>query len=174
MKLYKHKKRITVRTRSSYLTNKTNVILAYILHYKIIFVNKFNKKGDKNMEKERYYSLIDHNGNFELRDYESNRTIRSLFELDDLLNEQDAEIEKLKQDVIYERNFWRGQYYEKCRDCKELETENQQLKQSQKQQNAKIKQLREMNKVLCDIIDIMNNTNETLTDMVFTKQTKEK
>lgn len=59
-------------------------------------------------EKERYYSLIDNNGNFELRDYECGKTIHSLFELDDLLNQQDKRI-------------------------KELEEEIQQLKQSQKQ-----------------------------------------
>lgn len=48
-------------------------------------------------EKERYYSLIDHNGNFELRDYECGKTIHSLFELDDLLNQQDKQIKELEE-----------------------------------------------------------------------------
>ena len=48
------------------------------------------------MSKERFYSLIDHNGNFELRDYESNREIHSLFELDDFLNEQAQRITDLE------------------------------------------------------------------------------
>lgn len=48
-------------------------------------------------EKERYYSLIDNNGNFELRDYESNKDIHSLYELDDLLNQQDKRIKELER-----------------------------------------------------------------------------
>lgn len=47
-------------------------------------------------EKERYYSVIDCNGNFELRDYECGKTIHSLFELDDLLNQQDKRIKELE------------------------------------------------------------------------------
>lgn len=49
------------------------------------------------MEKERYYSLIDCNGNFELRDYESNREFHSLYELDVLLNQQDNRIKELEK-----------------------------------------------------------------------------
>lgn len=45
--------------------------------------------------KERYYSLIDHRGNFELRDYKSGIEFHSLFELDDLLNQQDNNINLL-------------------------------------------------------------------------------
>ena len=49
-------------------------------------------------EKERYYSLIDNNGNFELIDYESNNDIHSLYELDDLLNQQDKRIKELEEE----------------------------------------------------------------------------
>lgn len=49
-----------------------------------------------NEENERYYSVIDCNGNFELRDYECGKTINSLFELDDLLNQKDKRIKELE------------------------------------------------------------------------------
>lgn len=49
------------------------------------------------MQKERYRSWIDYNGNFELIDYESNQYITSLVKLDDLLNQQDKENKQLKQ-----------------------------------------------------------------------------
>ena len=55
-------------------------------------------------EKERYYSVIDCNGNFELRDYECGKTIHSLFELDDLLNRQDKCIKELDA-LTRELNF---------------------------------------------------------------------
>lgn len=49
-------------------------------------------------EKERYYSLIDHNGNFTLRDYETGNELTNLFDLDDLLNQQDKRIKELEQE----------------------------------------------------------------------------
>lgn len=67
-----------------------------------------------NEEKERYYSVIDCNGNFELRDYECGKTIHSLFELDDLLNRQDKcikELEKTKQYLDKVKSI----YCNKCR-----------------------------------------------------------
>lgn len=56
-------------------------------------------------EKERYYSLIDHNGNFELRDYECGKDIHSLYELDDLLNQQDKRIKELETLLKTVREF---------------------------------------------------------------------
>lgn len=80
-------------------------------------------------EQERYYSLIDCNGNFELRDYGSNREFHSLYELDDLLNQQDNRIKELENmNSLYldsENHF--------CDVVKRLNQEKQQLKQSQKQ-----------------------------------------
>ena len=101
-------------------------------------------------EKERYYSLIDNNGNFELRDYESNQDIYSLYELDDLLNQQDKRIKELEEEnqqlkeengyIIFadgydeDGNEIHRQEFVKYKDkFKELVEENKQLKQSQKQ-----------------------------------------
>ena len=46
-------------------------------------------------EKERYYSVIDCNEDFVIRDCESGRTCKSLFEVKTLLNYQDREINRL-------------------------------------------------------------------------------
>ena len=51
-------------------------------------------------EKERYYSLIDHNGNFTLRDYETGNELTNLFDLDDLLNQQDKRIKELQEENL--------------------------------------------------------------------------
>lgn len=75
-------------------------------------------------EKERYYSVIDCNGNFELRDYECGKTIHSLFELDDLLNRQDARIKELEDMVVKKQN----KLYSRLDEIKNLQEEKQQLK----------------------------------------------
>lgn len=99
------------------------------------------------MQKERYRSWIDYNGNFELIDYESNQYITSLVKLDDLLNQQDKEIKQLKEQLSNEE-----QSHDLCIKSFEEETEklrkqikfesdarerfkreNQQLKQTQNQ-----------------------------------------
>ena len=72
-------------------------------------------------EKERYYSLIDNNGNFELRDYESNKNIHSLYELDDLLNQQDKEIKQLKEENIKLKKIMgvmKNKKIEELQECK--------------------------------------------------------
>ena len=46
-------------------------------------------------EKERYYSVIDCNEDFVIRDCESNQTCKSLFEVKTLLNYQNREINRL-------------------------------------------------------------------------------
>ena len=76
-------------------------------------------------EKDRYYCLID----FELRDYESNKDIHSLYELDDLLNQQDKEIkylQKLNTEIIMQNKNL-------IKDAEIINQENQQLKQTHKQ-----------------------------------------
>lgn len=75
-------------------------------------------------EKERYYSVIDCNGNFELRDYECGKTIHSLFELDDLLNRQDARIKELEDMVVKKQN----KLYSRLDEIMNLQEEKQQLK----------------------------------------------
>ncbi len=77
-----------------------------------------------NEENERYYSVIDCNGNFELRDYECGKTIHSLFELDDLLNRQDARIKELEDMVVKKQN----KLYSRLDEIKNLQEEKQQLK----------------------------------------------
>lgn len=103
------------------------------------------------MEKERYYSLIDNNGNFELRDYESGQVIHSLFELDDLLNQQDARIKKLEK-IRDKGNQKLENFYNKKIDeldnaynksLDELIKANQQLELSQNQ-----KAIEELEKVI--------------------------
>lgn len=85
-------------------------------------------------KKERYYSLIDHNGNFELRDYKSGRDIHSLFELDDLLNQQDKRIEELDNmnSRLSQGIYW-GNGEQFCDVVKKLKEENKRLKQTQNQ-----------------------------------------
>ena len=84
-------------------------------------------------EKERYYSLIDNNGNFELRDYERGTEIYSIFELDELLNQQDKEIKTLKTKLEDRKRFCISQV--KCQQnlINKLLEENTQLQQLQKQ-----------------------------------------
>lgn len=84
-------------------------------------------------EKERYYSLIDNNGNFELRDYERGTEIYSTFELDDLLNQQDKKIKTLKTKLEDRKRFCISRV--KCQQnlINKLLEENNQLQQSQKQ-----------------------------------------
>lgn len=77
-----------------------------------------------NEENERYYSVIDCNGNFELRDYECGKTIHSLFELDDLLNRQDARIKELEDMVVKKQN----KLYSRLDEIMNLQEEKQQLK----------------------------------------------
>lgn len=112
----------------------------------LIFDRQINKlKGEKIImgEKERYYSLIDNNGNFELRDYESYKDIYSLYELDDLLNQQDKRIKELEEENGYiifadgydeNGNEIHRQEFVKYKDkFQEFVEENKQLKQTQKQ-----------------------------------------
>lgn len=77
-------------------------------------------------EKERYYSLIDHNGNFTLRDYETGNELTNLFDLDDLLNQQDARIKELEKEnqKANIKNYLTDYYL--------VEKENQQLKEELK------------------------------------------
>ena len=79
-------------------------------------------------EKERYYSLIDNNGNFELRDYKSNKDIHSLYELDDLLNQQDKRIKELELLL----NAYKKMKTNSVKGFEKLKQENQQLKQQLK------------------------------------------
>lgn len=93
-------------------------------------------------EKERYYSLIDNNGNFELRDYENGSDIYSTFELDELLNQQDKRIKELEEESqqLKERiskQFDKIQTLTKTCDVEKefgdkMALENRELKQSQK------------------------------------------
>ena len=86
-------------------------------------------------EKERYYSLIDCNGNFELRDYGSNREFHSLYELDDLLNQQDKRIKELEEKVnrISEINLYnRDLAKNSIKDVIGLRQENRTLKEQLK------------------------------------------
>ena len=92
------------------------------------------------MEKERYYSVIDYyKGYIEVRDYESGKTLHSLFELDDLLNQQDKHIKKMTKEngrIVFvdgydeNGNVIHKQKFVKYKDtCKELIEEKRKLKQ---------------------------------------------
>lgn len=138
----------------------------------LIFDRQINKlKGEKTIieEKERYYSLIDNNGNFELRDYETYNDIHSLYELDDLLNQQDARIKELEKESQKAniKNYLTDYYL--------VEKENQQLKQSQNQKAIKeledIRETIQYAKKICggkatdlDIVSA-NSYNRCLDDM---------
>lgn len=97
-------------------------------------------------EKERYYSLIDHNGNFTLRDYETGNELTNLFDLDDLLNQQDKRIKELEKEngyVLFEDGYdkdgneihkqvyitYKEAFTRLVLENKKLRKENQQLKQ---------------------------------------------
>lgn len=116
------------------------------------------------MENERYYSVIDNNGNIEVRDYESNRTINSLFDLDELLNEQDFQIKKL-QEIRDNGNQ------------KLLDMYNEKVNELDKQYNEHfeelIKQYDELNKRYCNEMDRnielanqLNKTQQTVIDLL--------
>lgn len=112
-------------------------------------------------QKERYYSLIDNNGNFELRDYECGKTIHSLFELDDLLNQQDKQIKELEE--LKKFNF---DYRDRC-----------QLEEYQRWADKEITQLTKLydklNKKYCEqqdeLIKIKENNKQIILDCVIYK-----
>ncbi len=100
------------------------------------------------MEKERYYSVIDYyKGDIEVRDYESGKTLHSLYELDDLLNQQDKHIKKLTKEngrIVFVDGYDENgkvvhkQKFVKYKDtCKELIEEKRKLKQLLETQKEK-------------------------------------
>lgn len=100
------------------------------------------------MEKERYYSLFDYNGSIEVRDCERGKTIHFLFELDDLLNQQDNRIKKLTKEngrIVFVDGYDKNgdvihkQKFVKYKDtCKELIEEKRKLKQQLEIQKGKM------------------------------------
>lgn len=77
------------------------------------------------MEKERYYSLYDYGGSIEVRDRERGKTIHSLFELDDLLNQQDKRIKELELLLNADKKMKTTS----IKGFEKLKQENQQLKE---------------------------------------------
>ena len=76
-------------------------------------------------EKERYYSVIDCNEDFVIRDCESNQTCKSLFEVKTLLNYQNREINRLTK-MLYTTTKHADKLNE---ENNKLNKENQKLKQ---------------------------------------------
>lgn len=76
-------------------------------------------------EKERYYSVIDCNEDFVIRDCDSGRTCKSLFEVKTLLNYQDREINRLTK-MLYTTTKHADKLNE---ENNKLNKENQKLKQ---------------------------------------------
>lgn len=80
-------------------------------------------------EKERYYSVIDCNEDFVIRDCESNQTCKSLFEVKTLLNYQNREINRLTK-MLYTTTKHADKLNE---ENNKLNKELKKCKQSQKQ-----------------------------------------
>ena len=114
---------------------------------------------------EKYYSVIDNsNGNIEVRDYESNRIFNSLFELDELLNEQDFQIKKLQEIQDNENQKLLDMYNEKV---------NELDKQYNEHFEEIIKQYDELNKRYCiemdrniELAEQLNKTQQTVIDLL--------
>lgn len=94
-----------------------------------------------NEEKERYYSVIDCNGNFELRDYECGKTIHSLFELDDLLNQQDKQIKALNTKLVEKMEL----SAERRQIIEDLTIENKQQFKRIRESEEEIERIKEIN-----------------------------
>lgn len=91
-------------------------------------------------EKERYYSVIDCNEDFVIRDCESNQTCKSLFEVKTLLNYQNREINRLTKML-----------YTTTKHADKLNEENNKLNKENQKLNQQLHDLPK--KIVRDIAD---------------------
>lgn len=89
-------------------------------------------------EKDRYYSVIDCNEDFVIRDCESNQTCKSLFEVKTLLNYQNREINRLTKML-----------YTTTKHADKLNEENNKLNK----ENQKLKQLHDLPKKIVEEVE---------------------
>ena len=135
-------------------------------------------------KKERYYSVIDFNEDFVIRDCESGRTCKSLFEVKTLLNYQDREINRLTKmlytttkhaDKLNEENNKLNKIIKaNIISTDKVIKENQQLKQQLHELPKKIVEeikdkIPEIGGMKCEIIIDDSLTLNTLLDTILKK-----